>query len=96
MTQAPTADYLKNLAELLYPAIYEAGAVIMDIHQRKISARLKPDGSPVSEADEAAEAILLPALAKVAPDIPPARQPLPWRRQQMTKLLVLRAVRRAA
>ena len=70
MTQAPTADYLKNLAELLYPAIYEAGAVIMDIHQRKISARLKPDGSPVSEADEAAEAILLPALAKVAPDIP--------------------------
>ena len=41
----------------------------MAIHKRKISARLKPDGSPVSEADEAAEAILLPALAKAAPDI---------------------------
>ena len=41
----------------------------MAIHERKISARLKPDGSPFSEADEAAEAILLPALAKAAPDI---------------------------
>ena len=69
MAQELAISYLEQLANTLKPALYEAGAVIMAIHKRKISARLKPDGSPVSEADEAAEAILLPALAKAAPDI---------------------------
>ena len=64
-----THDYLEELTKALMPAIYQAGAKIMEIHKRKISSRIKPDGSPVSEADEAAEAILLPALAKAAPTI---------------------------
>ena len=65
-----THTYLDALTKALMPALYEAGAKIMEIHKRKIASRLKADGSPVSEADEAAEAILLPALAKAAPDIP--------------------------
>ena len=65
-----TYDYLEQLTKALMPALYEAGTKIMEIHKRKISSRIKADGSPVSEADEAAEAILLPALAKAAPDIP--------------------------
>ena len=70
MTDIVTHGALEQIATQLKPALYEAGSEIMAIHKRKISARLKPDGSPVSEADEAAEAILLPALAKTAPDIP--------------------------
>ena len=65
-----TGQSLSQLAEALQPAIYEAGAKIMDIHKSKVAARLKPDGSPVTDADEAAEAILLPALAGAASDIP--------------------------
>lgn len=64
-----TTSYLNQLVDDLLPAMYQAGAVIMDIHKKQISMKLKPDGSPVTEADEAAEAILLPALAKAAPDI---------------------------
>ena len=70
MEQALTISYLTELVDKLKPALYEAGAVIMEIHKRQIKAKIKPDGSPVSEADEAAEAILLPALAKCAPNIP--------------------------
>ena len=62
-------DNLDRIVDALMPALYEAGAEIMAIHKRQISARLKPDGSPVTEADEAAEAILLPALAHAAADI---------------------------
>ena len=65
-----TWQSLGQLAEALQPAIYEAGAKIMEIHKSKVAARLKPDGSPVTDADEAAEAILLPALAEAASDIP--------------------------
>jgi len=56
--------------EALSQPIKQAGETIMEIHARGVVAREKPDGSPVSEADEAAEAILLAALADLAPDIP--------------------------
>lgn len=69
MTERPTMAYLQTLQQALLPAIYEAGRTIMAIHKKQISSRLKPDGSPVSEADEAAEAILLPALRQAAPNI---------------------------
>lgn len=65
-----TQDKLEALMEALVPAMYEAGEAIMAIHATKVTAKIKPDGSPVTEADEAAEAILLPVLAAIAPDIP--------------------------
>ena len=69
MIERPNMAYLQTLQQALLPAMYEAGSVIMAIHKKQISSRLKPDGSPVSEADEAAEAILLPALGQAAPNI---------------------------
>ena len=69
MSERPTIAYLQALQDALMPAIYEAGRVVMAIHATQSSARTKADGSPVSEADEAAEAILLKALAEAAPDI---------------------------
>lgn len=47
-----------------------AGAKIMEIYETDFEARAKDDASPVTDADEAAEAIILKALAELHPDIP--------------------------
>jgi len=46
-----------------------AGRAAIAIRQQGLSTRIKSDGSPVSHADEAAEAIVIGALEDVAPDI---------------------------
>ncbi|NKB50011.1 MAG: 3'(2'),5'-bisphosphate nucleotidase CysQ [Alphaproteobacteria bacterium] len=46
-----------------------AGAAIMEVYATDFSAARKADGSPVTEADTAAEAIILPALRTLTPDI---------------------------
>lgn len=49
----------------------EAGAAILQVYAREdVGARDKGDGSPVTEADGLAEAIILKRLAEVAPEIP--------------------------
>ncbi len=49
----------------------EAGAAIMEIHNRgDYNVRAKADASPVTEADEAADAIIRAGLALAFPDIP--------------------------
>jgi 3'(2'), 5'-bisphosphate nucleotidase len=48
----------------------EAGAVIMEVYDRpQQPARLKADSSPVTEADEAADALISRRLAEAFPDI---------------------------
>lgn len=64
-----SVDLQRLLADLTAPVL-EAGRLVMEIHERGVVSRVKPDGSPVSEADEAAEAVLLEALQAVAPEIP--------------------------
>ena len=54
----------------LLPAMRQAGAEIMAIHAKGVTAELKEDRSPVTEADKAAEHILLAALAEHFPDVP--------------------------
>ena len=58
----------------LLPAVCDlarqAGAAIMGVYATDFSAQRKDDGSPVTEADTAAEAIILPALHQQTPDIP--------------------------
>jgi 3'(2'), 5'-bisphosphate nucleotidase len=63
-------DQMTDLLTTLGASVRQAGDMIMEIHRRGVVARTKSDGSPVSEADEAAEAILLAALSRHAPDIP--------------------------
>lgn len=58
-----------ELINALVPVAREAGEAIMKIHARGVKARAKKDGSPVTEADKAAEEIILRALKKIAPDI---------------------------
>ena len=42
----------------------------MEIHQQGAQAEFKNDGSPVTEADRAAEEVILSALNQMAPEIP--------------------------
>ena len=57
---------LENIAE----AAKEAGAAILDIVARGFDVEQKGDLSPVTEADRAAELIILAALARAAPGVP--------------------------
>ena len=47
-----------------------AGAVIMRIYASAFDVRAKGDGSPVSQADEEAEAVILAGLATLMPGMP--------------------------
>jgi 3'(2'), 5'-bisphosphate nucleotidase len=60
-------DYLvDHLAE----AAREAGEAILTIVRRGFDVETKRDTSPVTEADRAAELVILAALARVAPGVP--------------------------
>lgn len=48
----------------------EAGQVILRFYNDTTAIQTKDDGSPVTAADHAAEAIILPALHHLTPDIP--------------------------
>jgi 3'(2'), 5'-bisphosphate nucleotidase len=55
----------------LVNAAVEAGAAILEIYAREdFGTRSKDDGSPVTEADAKAEAIILARLAVIAPGVP--------------------------
>ncbi len=69
MKSQSVAD-LPALLESLVPLIREAGAVIMDIYATDFDVTKKGDDSPVTQADERAEAVILAGLARLAPGIP--------------------------
>jgi 3'(2'), 5'-bisphosphate nucleotidase len=47
-----------------------AGELVLAVYAHDVVARRKPDDSPVTEADERAEALIVPALQQLAPDVP--------------------------
>lgn len=55
---------------LLENAALEAGRVIVKHYTDGCAVHAKKDQSPVTEADHAAEAVILKVLASIAPDIP--------------------------
>lgn len=59
-------DLLKHAAEL----VRQASAVILDIRARGFQTAHKQDSSPVTEADHAAEALIVAGLRRLTPDIP--------------------------
>lgn len=63
------ADF-DRLAEKLYPAVLDAGLLEMQHFKTGVSIETKSDRSPVTVADREAEAIILAALAHIAPDVP--------------------------
>ena len=59
-----------NLVDDLIAIALGAGKQILTVYERDFSVRLKRDASPVTEADEAAEAYIVSELSRIAPDIP--------------------------
>lgn len=51
-----------------------AGEVIMQVYGTDFAVRGKADASPVTEADERAEALIVPALAALSPALPVAAE----------------------
>lgn len=66
MQASEQARLLEGIAEIAY----RAGALIMDIYRSDFGVRDKQDASPVTEADERAEALILAALEQLAPACP--------------------------
>jgi 3'(2'), 5'-bisphosphate nucleotidase len=62
-------DYVR-LVEEIGEAAREAGEAILEIVKRGFDVEAKKDSSPVTEADRAAELIILAALARAAPGVP--------------------------
>jgi 3'(2'), 5'-bisphosphate nucleotidase len=65
-----TADAAQRLLGDLTEIVSRASAIVMATHFSKVARRAKDDLSPVTEADEASERIILEGLAKVLPGVP--------------------------
>ena len=63
-------DNEEALLDAMADAAREAGAAILEVVARGFDVEQKGDLSPVTEADRAAELIILAALAKAAPGVP--------------------------
>jgi len=60
----------KRLLEQVNSIARGAGELVMAVYRSDFSARRKDDASPVTEADERAQAFILAALRTLTPDIP--------------------------
>lgn len=61
---------LAKLTEVMESAALAAGRAIMAIHNGGTAVQYKPDSSPVTEADEEAERLILSALKRHFPAVP--------------------------
>ncbi len=61
---------LARLIPDLTQVVRAAGAEILAVQARGVRAERKGDGTPVTLADQAAEALILPALQRLTPEVP--------------------------
>jgi 3'(2'), 5'-bisphosphate nucleotidase len=67
---ARTAPLLEpGLLDALTDLVARAGAAVLAIGRADLATRAKPDQSPVTAADEAAEAVVLEGLARLLPGV---------------------------
>jgi len=59
-----------TISEAIVAAAIEAGKVVHDFYRGSFDVQRKTDASPVTDADKAAEAVILRRLREVAPHIP--------------------------
>ena len=60
------SPFMRQLIELAL----QAGQAIMAVYREDFSHRFKDDATPVTDADLAAEAVILAGLSRIAPDVP--------------------------
>lgn len=63
-------EHYDRLLDELAEASREAGEAILEVVRRGFDVESKGDSSPVTEADRAAELVILAALARAAPGVP--------------------------
>ena len=66
MTEATSTHLTRAIRDIALAA----GGAIMGVYRRPFEARMKADSSPVTDADEVAERLIIEALAKLTPEIP--------------------------
>jgi 3'(2'), 5'-bisphosphate nucleotidase len=66
----PPRDERNQLARLFAAIASDAGVVVMDVYNSEFETRTKADYSPVSDADERAEEIILARLEEALPGVP--------------------------
>ena len=69
MAHDPARSRHSNILKDLFPIMREAGQAIAAIYGEDVEAEIKSDGSPVTRADKAANAIVESGLARIAPGI---------------------------
>lgn len=67
MTTSP--QKLKQIADALPGICKQAAKIILNVYETDFETRTKTEGSPVTEADEQAEELIIAELRKIAPDI---------------------------
>ena len=70
MAASPGAVDYGDLLAHLEPVVREAGALILQVYAGNFAVRGKADASPVTEADERAEALIVAALEGLQPTWP--------------------------
>ena len=60
----------RDLAQALIPISRAAGAEILRFYRTDLDVDRKDDHSPLTEADRASDAVIVPALRALTPDIP--------------------------
>jgi 3'(2'), 5'-bisphosphate nucleotidase len=65
----PDAASREALIEAVIGIVRRAGAIVMDVYATDFTVRGKADASPVTEADERAEALIVPALEALLPGV---------------------------
>ncbi len=68
MTPVPLAQ--DALLEKVVQIVRRAGAIVMAVYATDFAVRGKHDASPVTDADERAEAVIVPALEALLPGVP--------------------------
>jgi 3'(2'), 5'-bisphosphate nucleotidase len=58
-----------DLLDRVIPIARAAGAIVMEVYATEFKVEGKGDASPVTEADHRAEALILPALARIMPGL---------------------------
>src|SRR5438445_7835925 len=58
-----------DLLDRIIPIARAAGTIVMEVYATEFKVEGKGDASPVTEADHRAEALVLPALARITPGL---------------------------
>lgn len=64
------AQSLQELLDAVAQITRDAGRLILEVYATDFAVRGKDDASPVTEADERAEKLIVPALAALTPGVP--------------------------